>query len=373
MHRAELLVWGDKNKAAEEYALAKEGKELSYSMSARVPVDVCNCCGNRAKSRAEYCSHMRESAGQYLPEFRKYAFVDNPDPTFFDISRVKRPADRIARYLEYRFADDENMRKAASELPILGVDWAEFNGLVVPSDFAAKEATGGKLQVMLTKLATIERDIARIRSGSAASDMRSALLKTAGGTLLDFFTDTEVQELRKLRAGTLFREMAKRGCVMPLLTFYRYATGKAKDDAQQDPVYLKAASCLPGILQKLLSGGIPSGASELLGADSALQAHNDAGNTDQVQSLLDRADEAFGVSPSVSAPRIMRITIMRVGGPGCQKAAADLDAEQQKQTDTLVNLYGTYLAKAACDMQDLRKEGLSEKEMELIVLNNFSM
>ena len=42
MSRIELVIHGDKKKAEEEYELAKEGKALSFSMSARVPYDICN-------------------------------------------------------------------------------------------------------------------------------------------------------------------------------------------------------------------------------------------------------------------------------------------------------------------------------------------
>jgi hypothetical protein len=81
------------------------GEDLSVSMAARVPLDVCSYCKNPARTRAEYCTAEKCAAGgcrDNLAQLIKVAgdlhhlHVDNPDPTWFDISRVYRPADRIA-------------------------------------------------------------------------------------------------------------------------------------------------------------------------------------------------------------------------------------------------------------------------------------
>lgn len=81
------------------------GEDLSVSMAARVPLDVCSYCKNAARTREEYCTSATCAAGgcrDKLAQLVKVAgdlhhlHVDNPDPTWFDISRVYRPADRIA-------------------------------------------------------------------------------------------------------------------------------------------------------------------------------------------------------------------------------------------------------------------------------------
>lgn len=50
MQRVELIVHMDKDKAEEEYQMAKQGKDLNFSMSCRVPNDRCSICGNKAKT-----------------------------------------------------------------------------------------------------------------------------------------------------------------------------------------------------------------------------------------------------------------------------------------------------------------------------------
>ena len=65
------------------------------------------------------------SMGQYIPKF-------NVRPTFFDISDVANPADRIAHHLQYMFADSPELSKSASvEFPFSDM-LAERAGVMLP-------------------------------------------------------------------------------------------------------------------------------------------------------------------------------------------------------------------------------------------------
>lgn len=55
----------------------------------------CSHCLAVARTRAEYCDHLRAMLGQTLPDGRK-VFAYNFFPRFFDISEVGTPADRSA-------------------------------------------------------------------------------------------------------------------------------------------------------------------------------------------------------------------------------------------------------------------------------------
>lgn len=101
MHRVELLLEIDTNKARDQFFLAKiEGNDFpGVSMGCRIPYDVCSICGNRAPTIAEYCEHVNNKDPDYgmnrlLSDGRR-CFVWNPEPLLFDISFVWRPADRI--------------------------------------------------------------------------------------------------------------------------------------------------------------------------------------------------------------------------------------------------------------------------------------
>jgi hypothetical protein len=93
MHRVELLVTIDNEKDAEWVERVNDGDFPAVSMGCRIKYDVCAKCGNRAPTRAQYCDHVKFAMNQINPDGTKN-YVHNPDPSFFDISRVLRPADR---------------------------------------------------------------------------------------------------------------------------------------------------------------------------------------------------------------------------------------------------------------------------------------
>jgi hypothetical protein len=115
MRRVELLVGLNADKSAAdrndgfvadaEIEKIAKGDDLAVSMACRVPHDTCSWCGNNAKTRSEYCGSEKCAAGGCKDNLTRlvkmgddmhHLHVDNPTPTWFDISRVFRPADRIA-------------------------------------------------------------------------------------------------------------------------------------------------------------------------------------------------------------------------------------------------------------------------------------
>lgn len=109
MHRVELIVRMDREKAPDECRKAEAGEIVSTSMGTKVPYDVCSICGNKAKTRDDYCCHLRESMGKILPDGRKI-YAINPFPKFFDISLVFVPADVTSRVL-IKIAEDKTALK----------------------------------------------------------------------------------------------------------------------------------------------------------------------------------------------------------------------------------------------------------------------
>ena len=69
------------------------GRPVEISMGTKVPYDVCSLCGNKAKTPAEYCSHVkRPGFGHIDPVSGEKMRVFNPFPRFFDLSAVVIPA-----------------------------------------------------------------------------------------------------------------------------------------------------------------------------------------------------------------------------------------------------------------------------------------
>lgn len=96
MHRVELMIqvpYGpDWDSDLEKMA---RGEEVEFSMAGLTPADICSVCGHKAKSRDEYCDHLRLHPTALLKSGHVIGAV-NDHMTFFDISRVNRRADRIA-------------------------------------------------------------------------------------------------------------------------------------------------------------------------------------------------------------------------------------------------------------------------------------
>lgn len=105
------------------------GEFPPVSMGTRVKYDVCNICGNRAPTRAQYCDHLKFQMKQTLPDGRTVCAL-NPKPKFFDISWVFKPADPTA-YMMKKVAE------AAYELS--GASAGEYIDKMAERKLAAKK------------------------------------------------------------------------------------------------------------------------------------------------------------------------------------------------------------------------------------------
>lgn len=99
MHRVELVLEIDNHKAPDIVDKVNSGQSVAVSMGCKIKFDVCSICGNKAPTRAQYCSHLRNELNKIYPDGR-IVCADNPDPKFFDISVVWRPADKTGYMLK---------------------------------------------------------------------------------------------------------------------------------------------------------------------------------------------------------------------------------------------------------------------------------
>jgi len=111
MHRVELLLQLVNKQAEDLVERIEKGEFLPVSMGCKVKCDICSICGNAAPNRSKYCDHAKFQLGDYLPNGKR-VFVWNPSPKFFDISIVRRPADRIG-FMMKKVADVIEIRSSA--------------------------------------------------------------------------------------------------------------------------------------------------------------------------------------------------------------------------------------------------------------------
>jgi len=100
MHRVELVAQISRQRAREEGAyelLSKLDNDIltTWSIGCHVPKDICSICGNEAKTRMDYCVHLKLDMNKIYPDGRQvYAINDYPE--FFDFSEVSVRADIVA-------------------------------------------------------------------------------------------------------------------------------------------------------------------------------------------------------------------------------------------------------------------------------------
>ena len=106
MRRVELILELDNLKSKDILERLEAGQLPAVSMGCKVPFDVCSICGNRAKTRAQYCKHLlNDMSTTYSDGRRVYAI--NTMPKFFDLSVVTIPADRTAGFIN-KVASDQS-------------------------------------------------------------------------------------------------------------------------------------------------------------------------------------------------------------------------------------------------------------------------
>lgn len=104
MHRVELVVILDKAAALQhggQHVIDRilAGEYPDVSMGCRVPYDICTICGNKSKTRNDYCVCVKQiGMGKILDDGRRIGVI-NTYPRFFDISFVFIGADKTAKVM----------------------------------------------------------------------------------------------------------------------------------------------------------------------------------------------------------------------------------------------------------------------------------
>lgn len=350
MNRVELAVWGHKKNASDVCDKLHAGENISVSMSCNVPFDVDSITGKKARSPAEYETHMRTRPGQFIEGHNKYAFVFNPNPKFFDISYVKRPADRIAHHLEVFLgdADTTEMAKAASTTGMIpSALLAQAEGLTTPDWLNNTGIHSPKKRGILAKLAKAERMYDQALAGEASNDLVTYVKEAAAYTFdgNDQLNDSEIETLRKLQPETLFQELGKRAAFLPFRTFLSYATGKSLKDINEDPAVKEAEAQLPTVFNKMSSECVIEDETMFDGHKMAFLSRADLENTDEVQRLFDKCDEKYSAKVEKAKPRALMI---RISTSSSNKPNKNKKEQQKKAfspdsiVDKYMQLYGLY-------------------------------
>jgi hypothetical protein len=199
LSKGEVLeaVWNDKAKRVElvvginptldpdAASMLDNGEELCFSMGARLPYDVCTVCGNKAKTRAEYCDHLRYQMNQIDPKSGMLVGAVNPFPKFFDISRVLIPADKTA-YMWEKIAHG----KAGALAKVGSAELAERGVLYsIDGKQITKTASVHKSAEITKQIPAVSTPVAVEKLKKALHQVKCALDKTASEIPMSAFDD----------------------------------------------------------------------------------------------------------------------------------------------------------------------------------------
>lgn len=205
----------------------------------KVKFDVCSLCGNKAPSRKAYCQHAKFRLGEYIPSTGKRIFVWNPSPKFFDISMVRRPADK------HGFM----MKKVAETVP----------------EIRSSAIMGEYIEDMSRKIANLRKMsiINKVLKGDAVAakedDGETHVLKEFGDRVakpvaasMQPLSDTTIQELLKYHPAEVLSTLSSMGILLTTPEFIKYFVWKlAPGTVIPEEALDRAVACQQGIFKLL--------------------------------------------------------------------------------------------------------------------------
>lgn len=221
--------------------LANE-QDIPVSMACKIPFDKCSACGNLARTRNEYCDAiengghckaggLKRNIGKVLADGH-VLHADNPNPSFFDISHVFRPADRIA-YVSGQ------LEKAACAGIVCGAELAEQMGVTAPVGYDVRGASARRVNSQLAAL-----------HGLAAAERELHVTKMAGWQQMAAAVAAQDQlnpgETQFFKAAEMFKALADRGVILSVRDFLGVTIKTAGDK-----LVTAVTAALPNIFEKL--------------------------------------------------------------------------------------------------------------------------
>jgi hypothetical protein len=292
MGRVELLVGLNNRKCAKDIQKVEKGEDIAFSMGSAQDYDVCSHCKNKAETADKHCDHIKNHLGEVTEDGKKI-YMKNPNPKFFDISIVWKPADRIA-YMLKKVASGQARAETGSEL-------AERFGITEDMDMA-------KLAEM-RRIATIIKQVPAVGSKPKPKSVRA---------------DTK-DELKKAAAAygvdTLLRHLTKHAILLSAEDFGDIAV-------QHSQPYVCCA----------LDDTVPVNMNELLDEHAQIGAFEPTIYTEHVP-LSKQAQYELAVNCSMQPDHVTRRAIqISIAGPQ-KKVAAAMDSIEARGT---VDLYRHY-------------------------------
>jgi len=249
MSRVELIAAVDNDKWGPELHKIAQGEDVPVSMSCIVPYDYCSICDNAAKTRRDYCEHLKSAMCSVLNDGRQ-VYAINREPKFFDLSSVVRQADRIAYTL----------RKVAGEdIPLGGAELAERFQLHIPHEVLIPamspslrkkaEAVGSMLddEVKISRGLSKDKKVGDTPEVTELFGMRGGVPK--GGKIDIFDADSRIPNIKSAFFTQKWSALVSNRIALPPREFFKIAMGA--DYKHVEKYMPEVESALPGMFHKL--------------------------------------------------------------------------------------------------------------------------
>lgn len=222
MHRGELIIKLDNDKWADDIAKIEKGEPTYYSMGALCKTDTCSICGKTVSPNSpDRCDHLKNHILE-IDANGNQAIAITDHPIFYDISRVARPADKIAFSLSKVASEDSGDILSLPTMPATLLDVLN------------NRMTVNRLDIM-TKIASEERVV------------------TVNGQLPVKLHDQEdedvIKKIKQEDVPKVIFILKKHRAVLPPPTFIRLVGGEGDAISSAMPLI---GECLDGIFNKLL-------------------------------------------------------------------------------------------------------------------------
>jgi hypothetical protein len=315
LKRVELLLSLPTDEWVHELHGLEHGKDFGLSMSCFLPFDICNVCGNKASKREEYCDHLKHDLGQITSDGFHIAAI-NDAVTFFDISGVESPADRIA------FSLLKAASSGVSKNTIGGAELAEK--LNIPTSMLTYHS---KFASTLKKLAEMEKTIEAV--ASADDPVNSA-------ACINDLPDDELNALTSsgLNSEQILGALASAKVVLSLGDFMRVLMGPQVDEVEG--LLPGAEALLPGVFSRMcVNPKVQDGVINI----------PDVNVPCKLKGVVERAAESNGLSDDDLRSRV---TMAVIEGKKPKQVKEASVKEAAPAEEMIAQLYGQYKSAFCC-------------------------
>lgn len=225
------------------------------SHNCRIDHDVCSWCGNKARTRDDYCTPSMCKAGGCKENLTKLIKiggdvhqlgVDNPHPTWFDLSMVFRPADRIA----YGGKADY-FTKAASDNGFFGVGgakMAEDLGVMAPLAVnLQQESLPGEFSSALSEQIKLAHGLDMLDKRQHALALPADFRRAFSSQIQSPFPLDRLGDAGTVKAAAVLGALADVKIILPLRDFARWTKRANLNES--------AASQLIGVYGRMIEDG----------------------------------------------------------------------------------------------------------------------